>query len=106
MLAVSGTARSRFAPDAAPYVEQGFTELSMREWYGLFMPGRTPAAVAQRANAAVRSPLATKELIDFGLPLGLEVVASPSPDDFARTFKADADLWGPCVRRPGFTADS
>jgi tripartite-type tricarboxylate transporter receptor subunit TctC len=106
VLAVTGTARSRFAPDVPTYVEQGFAELSMREWYGLFMPGRTPAAVAQRANAAVRSALALKELVDFGLPLGLEVVASPSPDDFARTFRADADLWGPYVRRIGFTAES
>ncbi len=106
VLAVSGTARSRFAPDTATYVEQGFAELNMREWYGLFMPGRTPAAVAQRANVAVRTALAMKELIDFGLPLGLEVVASPTPEDFARTLKADADLWGPYVRRIGFTADS
>ena len=106
VLAVSGTARSRFAPEAATYVEQGFPELNMREWYGLFMPGRTPAAVAQRANAAVRTALAMKELIDFGLPLGLEVLASPSPEDFARTFQSDADLWGPYVRRIGFTADS
>jgi len=106
VLAVTGTARSRFAPDVPTYVEQGFAELNMREWYGLFMPGRTPAAVAQRANAAARSVLAQKELIDFGLPLGLEVVASPSAEDFARTLKADSDLWGPFVRRIGFTAES
>ena len=41
-----------------------------------------------------------------GVPLGLEVVASPSADDFARTLKADSDVWGPFVRRVGFTAES
>ncbi len=106
LLAVTGTARSRFAPDTATYAEQGFPELTMREWYGLFMPGRVTAAVAQRANAAVRTALAAKELIDFGVPLGLEVVGSPSPEDFGRTFKADSDLWGGFVRRIGFTAES
>jgi tripartite-type tricarboxylate transporter receptor subunit TctC len=106
LLAVTGTQRSRFAPDVPTYVEQGFGELNMREWYGLFMPPRTPAAVAQRANAAVRTALAHKDVIDFGAPLGLEAVGSPSPEDFARTVKADADLWGPFVRRVGFTAES
>lgn len=106
LLAVTGTGRSRFAPEVPTYPEQGFPELNMREWFGLFMPGRTSAAVAQRANAAVRAVLSQKEMIDFGLPLGLDVIASPSPEDFARTFKADSDLWGPYVRRIGFTADS
>jgi tripartite-type tricarboxylate transporter receptor subunit TctC len=106
LLAVTGTTRSRFAPDTPTYGEQGFPELSMREWYGLFMPGRVPAAVAQRANAAVRTALAAKELVDFGVPLGLEVVASSSPEDFGRTFKTDSDLWGPYVQRIGFTAES
>jgi tripartite-type tricarboxylate transporter receptor subunit TctC len=106
LLAVTGTARSRFAPDAPTYVEQGFAELDMREWFGLFMPPRVPAAVAQRANTAVRAALAQKDMIDFGVPLGLEVIASPSVEDFARTVKADSDLWGPFVRRIGFTAES
>lgn len=106
LLAVSGTSRSRFAPDTATYVEQGFTELGMREWYGLFMAPRTPADIALRANAAVRTALASKDLIDFGIPLGLEAIPSASPEEFMRTFKADADLWGPYVRRIGFTAES
>lgn len=106
LLAVTGTQRSRFAPDVPTYAEQGFGELTMREWYGLFMPPRTPAAVAQRANAAVRVALAQKDVIDFGAPLGLEAIGSPSVEDFAKTVKADADLWGPFVRRIGFTAES
>ncbi len=106
LLAVTGTQRSRFAPDVPTYAEQGFSELTMREWYGLFMPPRTPAAVAQRANAAVRTALAHKDLIDFGAPLGLEAIGSPSVEDFAKTVKADAELWGPFVRRIGFTAES
>lgn len=106
LLAVTGTARSKFAPDVPTYAEQGFPELTMREWYGLFMAPKTPAALVQRAHAAIRSALAIKEVIDFGVPLGLEAIASPSVDDFARTLKADADLWGPFVKRIGFTAES
>ncbi len=106
LLAVTGGARSRFAPDVATYAEQGFGELTMREWYGVFMPPRLAAGVAARANAALRAVISQKDVIDFGAPLGLEAVSSPSVEDFAKTFKADADLWGPFVRRIGFTAES
>lgn len=106
LLAVTGPSRSRFAPDTPTYAEQGFSELTMREWFGVFMPGRTAPALALRANAALRTALATKELIDFGAPLGLEAVSSPSPDDFARVLRADSALWGPFAKKVGFTADS
>jgi tripartite-type tricarboxylate transporter receptor subunit TctC len=106
LLAVTGTSRSRFVPDVATYAEQGFPELTMREWYGIFMPPRATPAVAARAHAALQAVVTQKEVIDFGAPLGLEAVGSPSLDDFARTLKADADLWGPYVKRIGFTAES
>ena len=106
VLAVTGTSRSKFVPDVPTYAEQGFPELTMREWYGIFLPARASAAVAQRANAAVRAAIASKDVIDFGLPLGQDAIASPSVEDFARTLKADADLWGSYVRSIGFTAES
>ena len=106
LLAVSGAARSRFVPDVPTYAEQGFPELKMREWTGVFMPPRTPAAIAQRAHAAVHAALMQKDMIDSGVPFGMDVVGSPSREDFAQVLKADHDLWGPYVRRVGFTAES
>ena len=106
LLAVTGAARSRFAPDVPTYAEQGFPELTMREWYGVFMPPRLGAGVAARANAALRAVLTQKDVIEFGIPIGMEVVGSASAEEFARTAKADTELWGPFVRRIGFTAES
>src|SRR5690606_35425502 len=51
LLAVSGTVRSSFALDLPTYREQGYS-LEMTEWFGAFVPARTPAAVVQRAAAA------------------------------------------------------
>ncbi len=106
LLAVTGTTRSKFAPDVPTYAEQGFPELTMREWYGIFMPPRATAAASARAHAALRAVVAQKEVIDFGTPLGLEAIASPTLEDFSRTLKADAELWGSYVKRIGFTAES
>ncbi len=106
LLAVTGKQRSRFAPTAPTYVEQGFPELDMEEWFGFFMPARTPVAIAARMNDALKSLIPAKDVADFAAPLGLQPTASSSIEDFAKTVKADSDLWGGYVKRIGFTAES
>src|SRR5258706_416142 len=44
MLATSGPARSKFAPDVATYAEQGFKDLVITEWYGFFLPAKASPA--------------------------------------------------------------
>ncbi len=106
LLAVTGKQRSRFAPNVPTYAEQGFSELTMEEWFGFFMPARTPVAIAARMNEALRQAIPAKDVADFSAPIGLQPTASPSIEDFARTVKADSDLWGGYVKRIGFTAES
>ena len=78
----------------------------MEEWFGFFMPARTPAAIANRMNDALKTLVMAKDVADFAAPLGLVPTVSSSTDDFARTVKADSDLWGGYVKRIGFTAES
>lgn len=106
LLAVTGKQRSRFAPTVPTYAEQGFPELTMEEWFGFFMPARTPAGIATRMNDALKTLLTAKDVADFAAPLGLVPTASGSTDEFARLVKADSDLWGGYVKRIGFTAES
>ena len=106
LLAVTGKQRSRYAPNVPTYVEQGFPELDMEEWFGFFMPARTPVAIATRMNDALKTLIPAKDVADFANPIGLVPTASPSIDDFAKTVKADSDLWGGYVKRIGFTAES
>lgn len=106
LLAVTGKQRSKFAPNVPTYAEQGFPELTMEEWFGFFMPARTPVAIANRMSDALKTLLPAKDVADFAAPLGLVPTASSSIDDFAKTVKADSDLWGGYVKRVGFTAES
>ncbi len=106
LLAVTGKKRSPYAPNVPTYVEQGFPELDMEEWFGFFMPPRTPAAVATRMNDTLKQLIPAKDVADFAAPLGLQPTASSSTEDFVRTVKADSDLWGGYVKRIGFTAES
>lgn len=106
LLAVSGKQRSRYAPNVPTYVEQGFPELDMEEWFGFFMPAKTPLVIATRMNDALKALIPAKDVADFAAPLGLLPTASASLDDFAKTVKADSELWGRYVKRIGFTAES
>ncbi len=106
LLAVTGKQRSRYAPDTATYAEQGYSELTMEEWFGFFMPPRTPAATVNRFHEALRQLIPAKDVADFAAPIGLVPTASASPDEFARTVRADSELWGGYAKRVGFTADS
>jgi tripartite-type tricarboxylate transporter receptor subunit TctC len=104
-LGVSGAQRSRFAPNVPTFAEQGYKDLVFSEWFGFFAPGGTPAPVVQRANAALRTALAQKDVIDGLAVMGLEAKSS-TPEELATLLKTSYDRWGPIVKKIGFTADS
>lgn len=104
VLATSGPTRSRFLPDVATYTEQGFKALEQLEWYGVFMPAKTPAALVDKASAAIREMLAAPEMAEALASFGLEV-AYQSPAELGRSVKTENTAWGPIVKRVGFTPE-
>lgn len=105
VLATSGTKRSRFHPDVPTFAEQGLTDIQVQEWFGFFMPAKTPADAIARANAAIRTALGNKELLDSFDLMGLDAAAS-SPQELAARLRADTDFWAPIIKATGFTAES
>jgi tripartite-type tricarboxylate transporter receptor subunit TctC len=105
LLAATGAARSKFAPDTPTLTEQGLKDMVYSEWFGFYLPGKAAPDVVQRANAALRIALADKETVDGLAVMGLEAKSS-SPAELAAMLKADTERWGPIVKAIGFTADS
>lgn len=105
VLATSGRQRSRFVPDVATYVEQGFKRLEFVEWYGLFMPGKTPAVLVDKAAAAVRQAMAAPALVEGIAQFGLEP-ATNTPAELARALREENAAWGPIVKSVGFTPEA
>ena len=58
----------------------------------------------QRLNAAIRTALASQEVID-GLAVSQLEVLPTSPAQLAAMLKADTELWGPLVKAVGFTPE-
>ena len=57
------------------------------------------------ANAAINAALKDKGLVD-GLAVVVLLAQGSTPEEMARSQRAEFERWGPLVKRIGFTADS
>jgi tripartite-type tricarboxylate transporter receptor subunit TctC len=105
LLAASGAKRSQFAPNTPTLVEQGLKGFVYDEWFGFYVPAKTPTDVIARLNAAMRTALAAPETVN-GLALMGLVAQSSTPAELATRLKSDTDLWAPLIKSIGFTADA
>jgi tripartite-type tricarboxylate transporter receptor subunit TctC len=105
ILGVSGAKRSSFAPDVPTFGEQGLKDMAFSEWFAFFLPAKAAPETVNRLNAAMKSALATKEVIDGLHGFGLEPMWS-SPTELAELLKKDTAMWAPIVKKIGFTAEA
>ncbi len=105
LLGSSGARRSRFTPQTATFVEQGYKDMAFSEWFGFYLPARAPDEVVARLNIALNEALLAPEMAELLAPFGLEPAPS-SPATLAQTLKSDTARWGPIVKAVGFTADN
>jgi tripartite-type tricarboxylate transporter receptor subunit TctC len=101
-LATTGAARSPLLPDVPTMTEAGYPALEFAEWFGVFVPARTPAATVEALSGALRAGLQTKEMVAAFANLSVDA-AGHTPADFARQIKIDTDRWAPIVKASGFT---
>ena len=73
----------------------------MTEWYGVFAPPKTPAAIVDRAAQAVAKVTAMKEIGEAFAKVGV-VPRSNSPAALAALIRSEAETWGPIIRSTGF----
>lgn len=104
LLGVTDKARSRFAPDAPTFEEQGFKGIVGVESYGLFLPAKAAQATVDKladiARVAVREPAVVEALAKLGFePLSL------APAEYGKRLAAEREYWGPVVKASGFSSD-
>ena len=105
ILGVSGSKRSRFAPDVPTFTEQGLKDMVFSEWFALFLPPKAAPDLVARLNAALKASLASKDVVDGLSTFGLEAM-SCSPSELAELLRKDTAMWAPIVKQIGFTADT
>ena len=105
ILGTTGEKRSRFVPAVATFVEQGYRDIVISDWFGFFVPAKTPAAHVQRLNAAIKAAIGTPAVIKALQDRGLEPSWSTSAELAAR-LKSDMEKWQPIAKSFNFTPQS
>ena len=105
VIGTSGATRSRFLPQVPTFTEYGYKDMAFTEWYGFYLPARTPQAQVQRLNKSLATVLKNPAVAEALAVMGME--PSPtSPAELEAMLKADTARWGKLVSGIGFTADS
>ncbi|WP_432728953.1 Bug family tripartite tricarboxylate transporter substrate binding protein [Variovorax sp. W6] len=104
ILGVSGAKRSRFAPEVPTFGEQGLKDMAHSEWFAFFLPAKASPELVAKLNAAMKSALAQKDVIDGLGTFGLEAMSS-TPAELTELLKKDTAKWAPIVKEVGFTAE-
>lgn len=105
LIGIIGTKQNRFAPNVPTFIDQGYKDVVTNDWFGLFVPAKTPAARIQRLNEVLKTALASP-----GVQKTLEskalIAQWSTPAELGERMKADIQRWGPIVKATGFSADS
>jgi tripartite-type tricarboxylate transporter receptor subunit TctC len=96
-LAVTSSKRTRALPNVPTMVEQGFADIVVEPWWGVFVPAGTPAPIVDKLHAAFAKILDMQETKDFLFRIANDPL--PGPPEMLKTMLArDLAKWGEYVR--------
>jgi tripartite-type tricarboxylate transporter receptor subunit TctC len=96
-LAVTGATRSKVAPEVPTIAEAGVPGYEFVVWYGMMVPGGTPAAIVTKINAEIVKVLRSPATSERYAAAGLEPVTN-SPAEFAAQLKQEIPRWQQVVK--------
>jgi len=103
-LAVTGAHRAKIVPDLPTIAEAGVPGYAFDNWYGLWAPAGTPAAIVKKINDEVNRALATPALQARFAESGIETIGG-SPEKFAAYLAGEIKKWGAVARDAGIKPD-
>jgi len=92
-LAVTSAQRSQFAPGLPTVAEAGVPGYEARQWWGIFVSGKTPPALVGRINGEIHKILAADDVKARLAEEGAEPVRAMTPDAFAAIIKSEIEKW-------------
>lgn len=103
-LGLAGAKRSPLMPDVPTLAEQGIQNVNVGQWYALFAPAKTPAAVIQRLNKEVNLVLNDKANEKKIEDQGAEVETG-TPAQLKTLVQKELVRWKSVVNAAKITAD-
>lgn len=104
VLAVTAPQRLPKFPDVPTMVESGFKDFTFENWYGLFVPAKTPGPLVARLSAELQKTLKSPEVASKLADLGSRDVAGTAAEATAFIAK-ELPQWETVVKRSGAKVD-
>jgi tripartite-type tricarboxylate transporter receptor subunit TctC len=99
-VALSGTKRGAYLPDAPTAKEAGEPKWEVTSWNAIFAPAGTPPDVIATLNKALNEVLADPDVKKKALELGIDARGS-TPQDIQDRLKADIVKWSDVIQKAG-----
>lgn len=96
-LGIAAPTRHPGLPDVKTFEEQGIKSMDTNNWYAFFVSAKTPPAVVEALNQAVRKALADTNAHRRLLDSGAEPKPS-TPQELAALVKSDTAKWAALIR--------
>lgn len=103
-LAVTSAKRSRFLPDVPTFAELGFGEVTGIDWYGLFLPAKTPPAIVTKLQNLTHEAVKDPSFVEALTKMGFDTYTLSSAE-FASRIKQETEHWGPIAKASGFVIE-
>jgi tripartite-type tricarboxylate transporter receptor subunit TctC len=100
-LGVSSLVRMPSAPEIPTLAEAGIPGFEAVSWHLVVAPAGTPKPVVDRLHAELKAIMATPEITQQLVAMGLIPVDSPPTDELQRFVAAELDRWGKLVQKAG-----
>lgn len=97
-LAVTSRARSPLLPNIPTVDEAGVKGFEDSTFTGLMAPAGTPVEILNRLNASVQKAVRQQALRQSFLDLGVELMGSPSPEDFSSYVRREFEKKAKVIR--------
>jgi putative tricarboxylic transport membrane protein len=100
VLASTAGKRTAYLPDVPTVIESGIKGFDVVSWNGLAFTAKTPDAIVDKLNAAMKAVLAEPAIEDKAKQLGMEMRWS-TPEQMTARMKADIARWGAVIEKAG-----
>lgn len=100
-LATTGPHRSSSLPEVPTFKQLGYSDLEAVEWFGVFVPARTPSDTIRKLYTAIRDALKMNEVASGLSKLSFDATGC-TPAEFTRLVKSDFARWAKIVQTSGF----
>lgn len=103
-LAVTSARRSPLLPDVPTFAEAGVAGYDADVWYGVFVPGSTPAAIVEQLHAAIRRAAQTEGFQRRATAEGLALTLD-NPQETVRIVRAEEAKWRQVIKAQSIKAE-